>query len=399
MTTSHAARRQLEWEAVLSREMEHEHIAGMSTAIVSRDGIVWSADLGHADIEHGIPRSADTVQLVASVTKPFTVTAVLRLAEDQRLGLDSDVNTYLPFSVRNPRFPHDPITVRQLITHTSSLAIGQDTDAYEGSYHAGDSGDEVLGWWLREYLATGGAYFAAGNYLEHRPGQRWAYSSVGTGLLGYVVECVADRPYRTYVRDEILRPLGMTRTAFALSELEEAGQARHYAYFENGAKSTTMVPLHPELLERRPSDVGGHIAYEQFSFATYPDGGLRTCVTDLARWLRMWMCGGTLGGVTLLEELSVEMALTPQCDELGWEAWPHAQMGLGWYSLQGDGTWSHGGGDLGTATQVRFDPRRGLAAVVLANGEANAERGPYSLANFLFEAAAEEGLVSTVQGS
>src|SRR5439155_5116336 len=94
---------------------------GISVAVVKGDEILWSIGTGWADQEQEIRATPETVYQLASVSKTMTCAGIMTLVEDGLLDLDANVNEYLPFEVHVPTAPHAPVTMRQLLTHTSSL--------------------------------------------------------------------------------------------------------------------------------------------------------------------------------------------------------------------------------------------------------------------------------------
>lgn len=100
---------------------------GVSAAVVRGDALLWSGATGTANKERNVAASDDSVYLIASVSKTVTAWAVMQLVEDGKLDLDADINTYLPFAIRNPKQTGAMITLRHLLTHTSGI-----TDDYYG---------------------------------------------------------------------------------------------------------------------------------------------------------------------------------------------------------------------------------------------------------------------------
>jgi CubicO group peptidase (beta-lactamase class C family) len=118
-------------EQAITQQMEELHVPGVAVAIVDREGVVFSAGYGWADLDNRVPMTPDTVTNIASISKTFTNAAVLQLVEQGRLGLDDEVGRHLPFPVRHPAYPEVPITVRQLLPHTSGI---EDGEAYDESW-------------------------------------------------------------------------------------------------------------------------------------------------------------------------------------------------------------------------------------------------------------------------
>ena len=93
----------------------------MQVCIVENDQIIWKGAYGYASIEQNKPVGDSTIFHIASISKLLTGTALMQLWEEGLFDLDDDINNYLPFEIRNPNYPDDPITFRMLLTHTSSI--------------------------------------------------------------------------------------------------------------------------------------------------------------------------------------------------------------------------------------------------------------------------------------
>ena len=113
-------------EAALQKELEGQGIPSLAAAVVQDGAIVWETYLGYADLEQQVKADRSTIYTTASVSKLVILTAALQLWENGKLDLDADISDYLPFRVRNPRYPDHPITCLHLMTHTSGLAWPSD---------------------------------------------------------------------------------------------------------------------------------------------------------------------------------------------------------------------------------------------------------------------------------
>ncbi len=155
-------RRSADLDGEIRALMRAARVPGLAACIVRRDGVAWAGGYGHANIAHGRRATPDTIFMLASISKTVMAVAVMQAVQDGLLDLDADVNDVLPFRVRNPRHPHHPITLRMLLTHTSS--IRDDWPAIVPFYTHGDSAIP-LGGYLRRYLdSNGDLYQANGSY-------------------------------------------------------------------------------------------------------------------------------------------------------------------------------------------------------------------------------------------
>ena len=333
----------------VEERMREAGLVGLAGSILVDGKVVWTKGYGFADREAGLPFTADTIQIVASISKTVIGVALMRAVEAGKLRLDEDVNAYLPFAVRNPRYPDTPITLRQLATHTSGIA---DRDpVYANSYFQGGDSPVALGDFLRDYLDPKGKLYSADNFVVAKPGSSREYSNIGAGLAAYAIERAAGVPFAELTRNEIFRPLGMSQTGWFLSEIDRSRHAKLYDWPE-GSKGTSpaAIPL--------------------YGFSTYPDGGLRTSVTELSRFFAMLLAGGELDGVRILERSSVDEmtrlqytpANRPENVELA-----EKNAGIFW-STKMDVTYvGHGGSDTGVLGEMLAEPSKRVAVVLVTN--------------------------------
>lgn len=379
VTTAPPAGGVTDLRSFLTERMESEHIPGLAVAVVKDGGVAWTAGLGFADVNAGVPMTVDTVMNVASVSKTVTNAAVLELWEDGRIDLDDDVNRYLPFRLVHPRHPEAAITFRQLLTHTSSIADGA---AYDESYACGDPAVS-LGDWLAGYLVEGGRFFDAGeNFHEWEPGAHYEYSNVGFGLLGYLVERISGEPFSDFTRRRIFEPLGMEETSWYLAGIEAKRSAVPYIYKEAGTR------LQNRLFKRfgMAMEKDGFAALCGYSFYNYPDGLLHTSVAQLTRFLLAHMGDGSYGGGRILRAETVAAIWSEEAkrERLGVEG----IQGLTWSGREVSGLgllWGHSGGDPGVSTHMYFQPETGTGVLVFAN--TGVALGP--ITRRIFESAAD----------
>jgi len=176
---------------------------------------VLAKGYGFADIEEQVTATAETSYPIASVSKHFTAAAILRLADQGRLGLDDPLSRFFPAA--RPRI--GVLTLRHLLDHTSGLTRpGPAPRAAAVSV-----------------LARGGT--ALGQGLD------WDYSNYNYSLLGLVIEQASGRDYGQYVHDEIAAPLGLTGTGYCEEGQDIPGRGRDYL---SGRKSLALTPYWSE---------------------------------------------------------------------------------------------------------------------------------------------------------
>ena len=243
--TSHAFYDSTSLDSFIVSKMEQYHFPGLSACIIKDDQIIWKGAYGYANILQNKLVTDSTLFHIASVSKPFTGTAIMQLWENGLFELDDDINKYLPFEVRNPDFPNDPITFRMLLTHTSSISDNMDVFR---PLNVWDMDSPVaLGSFLENYLVPGGDYYLAKNWYGQPPGVKWDYANVGAALIGYLVETVSEISFEQYCQDSIFVPLGMNETSWFLSNLDVNNIATPYKY-SNGNYYTSShagIPYYP----------------------------------------------------------------------------------------------------------------------------------------------------------
>jgi CubicO group peptidase (beta-lactamase class C family) len=178
---------------------------GLSVAVVKPAGRSWSGGFGLADIEIPSPADADTVNLWFSMTKLVTATAVLQLADRDKLDLDSPVASLVPEFPR--RGGGSSVTIRHLLSHSGGLA----NPIPIGWVRLADAPAEDLHVFTARLLEKHSRLRAA-------PGTRASYSNLGYLVLKEVIQAASGVPYTEYVRAQILEPLGMIKTDFSYRE-------------------------------------------------------------------------------------------------------------------------------------------------------------------------------------
>ena len=342
-------------DAFIRSRMESAHVPGLSLAIIHDGRLLRAVGFGFANLTHQRSMRADALINVGSVTKTMTCTAVMQLWERKKFALDDDVNAYLSFPVRNWAYPKVPVTFRQLLTHTSSIADGP---AYTKSYACGDS-HVPLGQWLRDYLAAGGAlHDPQRNFNPSKPGMQFRYSNVAYGLLGHLTESISGMSYSDYILKNVFAPLGMSRSRVLLRGMDLRSHATPYTYVKDANVASVEV-RDPAWKPSADSRGGLQVPHCLYSFATPPDGFARTNATELSRFLRAYMNGGELDGHRVLHPETVAIVLSDQDVHLGARRseTPHGQ-GLTWRlldNLGGGSIWGHSGGDPGISTLIALD--------------------------------------------
>jgi CubicO group peptidase (beta-lactamase class C family) len=310
-------------DSVVQPLMAGARVPGLAVA-VAVDGVVrWERAYGYADLEQCVPVTRFTMFRLASVSKPVTAIAALQLAEQRKLDLDAPIQRLVPEFPETPT----PITVRQLLAHTSGIRHYR--------------GDEAMS--TRQYasLASALAIFA-GDSLVHPPGTAYAYSTYGYTLLGLAVERAAGQPFLEQLRTRVLEPAGVSALR------DDAQQA--------------LVPRRARGYARDASGAVGNAAFLNSSYKV-PGGGMVATVGDVAR------IGAALSAGRLVLPGTFRQMSAPVRTGDGREH-PYG-LGLAVGGIPGGlpGAVWHGGAQQGTSTVLYMLPEDGVVVAVLTNLE------------------------------
>ena len=345
-------------DQAIEAQMAKAKIVGVGAAIIVDKRVVWTKGYGFADREHGRPFTPDTAMNVGSISKTMTGAALMHAVQEGKLSLDQDVNRWLPFKVVNPNFPDQPITLRQLATHTSSI-----TDrgaAYAKAYHFGRDSPQPLGDFLEGYFAADGEDYSKENFLDARPGTHREYSNIAAALAGHIVEIAVGERLDAYTRRLFFGPLKMGNTGWFLSDIELANHSTLYV------------------------DQGLPAPIQLYGLTTYPDGGLRTSVADLSRFFVALLNEGEYQGTRILDKTSVAEMLRFQYDaahkpdNVNPSGEDSVNSGIFWATKYDVTRIGHNGADPGVVTMMLSNLSKDVGVIVFFNtAVAEADGGAY----------------------
>jgi CubicO group peptidase (beta-lactamase class C family) len=262
------------FDGIIPLQLERSDIAG-ATVLVMKDGqTLLKKGYGYSDFKNKKPVDPNsTIFRLASISKLFTWTSVMQLAEQGKLDIDMDINQYLDFQIP-PAFGK-PITLRNLMTHTGG---------FEEEVRDIILTDPRMASSLRDFLI----------HNQPRrifpPGQIPAYSNYGVGLGGYIVQRVSGEPFERYVAEHIFQPLAMTHSSF-----HQPLQSELTMFPSDGYKTNTEKPA---------------VGFEIFNPA--PAGGISSTALDMGRFGEALLNGGELDGHRILKTETLNLMWTRQ---------------------------------------------------------------------------------------
>lgn len=278
-------------DTFLEEQIAQGRIAGAQVMLARNDLVVHNEVFGVRHLEDGTPVTHDTLWRIYSMTKPVTSVAAMMLHEEGRFGLDDPLADYLPEYANmtvlrdGERVPaQQPITIRQLFTHTAGFSYGFTNEGVDALYRESDL-------FAAKDLAAFSEQLAA-LPLAFEPGSRWHYG-VNTDVLGRLVEVVSGQSLDAFFSERLFEPLGMDDTFFEVpaDKLDRFGT--NHAW-DPETKALEVVP-DGGLAGIRWQDVG----------LLSGGGGLVSTAEDYMRFARMLLGGGSLDGVRILSPKTV----------------------------------------------------------------------------------------------
>jgi CubicO group peptidase (beta-lactamase class C family) len=316
--------------------MAHGHFPGLSVCIVKNNKMVWAKGYGYADLRPLQKRkpTAETVYPIASVSKSFAATAIMQIVENESydFNLDGDVSRYLPFDLKNPKYPDVNITSRMLLAHQSSMKnLGVFHSVYCNLLKNPIN-------WLKYHFKKPNSWF------DYAPGENVFYTTLDINLLGYIVQNVTKQSYADYCQEHIFKPLKMNKTSFSFSNYNKNECSRRYVW------GVGFYFIAPNI---------------EVSEIMYPGGGAISTVSDLSHYLIMHANGGVYDGIRILSEKSVEEMHRAQYPDSLDRGHHH---GLGWYFKtypDGEIYGGHGGTHPGVFSimKMRYSDKVGVICI------------------------------------
>jgi CubicO group peptidase (beta-lactamase class C family) len=308
---------------IANEQLQKQKIPAMTVSVAVDGAVIYSKGFGIADVENGVPATADTLIRTGSIAKPLSAVAALTLVEAGKLELDAPVQKYCP------TFPRKQweITTRELLMHTSGIRHYKN--------------DEIANTRHYETLSDGFAIFAD-DPLLFEPGTKFKYSTYGYTVVGCLIEGASGEKFFDYLREHVLQPAGMTHTLVDNVYAIVPHRARGYQVKNGKVENAGLMD----------------------SSYKIPGGGLVSTAEDIVRFDLALMDGKILKPATLT-------AMWTPSDRPQLQGGKPSTYGMGFGVLTIDGQKyiAHSGGQQGTSTMMALIPSRRFAVAVFTNDE------------------------------
>lgn len=314
-------------ELVYNPSSAPTEIPGIQMILIKNGEIAFEHAAGWARINEdgNTPLTNDHKVRVASISKLILTMSFMTLVEEEIVDLDTDISTYLEFDLRNPNFPNIPITVRQLLAHTSSIRDGSHyfmgINGNFRDFFIADESDESA------YHFENGAHFAS--YDNQGPGEYFTYSNLNFGILAGIIENVTQTRMDLFVKERLFDPLGINAT-FNVCTLAGSNYSSLATLYRRGNGGETWAPDGPWISQVDDDPILCHYEGDMFArdilpdlspLETYkfganptlfsPQGGLRASSKDLAKLMKLLMNDGCWEGQQIIAKPSIDAMLTP----------------------------------------------------------------------------------------
>ncbi len=355
--------------AVLQSFVEKKIAAGVVVLVADKDGVLALDKAGFASLANKTPIRDDAVFWIASMSKSLTGAALMMLVDEGKVSLDDPVEKYLPEfkgqMVEAPGIemhpPAHPITVREIMSHTSGLVLASEKTLKHTQVLADD---------VREY---------AKQPLRQEPGTKYEYNNCGINTGGRIIEVVSGMSYADFMQKRLFDPLGMKDTTCWPNE-EQAARLAHTARFTEDKKDLVEIVqdanVKPEHIlkfsggvpvpKAITGDMGFGISFDYGKRYAMPAGGYFSTAQDLGRFCRMLLRGGELDGKRYLSEKAVRTMSSPQLGDVKINAQESYGVGVSLKLTDEEGPTPGSFGHRGARrTAMWIDPKNGLAMVIL----------------------------------
>ena len=269
-------------EAELQKMMQDLKVVGLSVAVVKNGEIIYSNAFGQKNIENNTKLATSDIFRIASISKSFCATAVMQLVEAKKLKLEDNVSDLVGFKVVNPNFPDKVITLKMLLSHTSSL---NDSDGYFNFDMIDPAKNEGRTKW----------------YSKYEPGSEYKYCNLNFTLIGAIVERASGMRFDNYIKKNIIDPLGLN-AGYNVDSLDSNKFATLYTYDK---KTETFNESKTAYRPNRNVWNNYQLGYSAYSFS--PTGGMKISAIDLAKYMTMHMNYGVYKGKRIISETSAKL--------------------------------------------------------------------------------------------
>ncbi|MDQ6904114.1 MAG: beta-lactamase family protein [Bacteroidota bacterium] len=268
-------------EARIDSLMQQYKMVGLSVAVVKKGRVIYTHTFGVKNIASAAPLTDSSLFRIASISKSFSATAVMQLVQAKKLSLNDDVSKLIGFRIRNPKFPEKVITLKMLLSHTSSL-------------------NDSRGYFTYDSINPAKSDNWAECYNNYAPGAGYEYCNYNYNIVGGIIERASGERFDHYIKAHILDPLHLYG-GYEISALDSSKFATLYEYDSTAKKYTAAEDAYQQrtkIIEQYKMGISTPV----FS----PTGGMKISAADLAKYMTMHMYYGKYDGTRIISRKSAK---------------------------------------------------------------------------------------------
>jgi CubicO group peptidase (beta-lactamase class C family) len=313
--------------------LEASDIPALSVAVIKGSELVWAKGYGICDKESKRPVDVHTLFQAASISKPLTALAVMKLVENGVLDLDTDINTYLKsWKVPKNEFAnHEAVTIRNLLSHTAGTTVS--------GFPGYKIDTEIPG--LNNILNGDSSANTAKVEVDMKPNTRFRYSGGGTTIIQRMLIDQLDKPFEKIMKELVLEPLGMKDSFYKNAKLNVDEEARIAAAHDSeGNQITGKYHIYPEMAA----------------------AGLWTTPGDLSKYVIEVQKSLMNESNKIISKASMEMMITPVLNG-------EYNLGLANKTILNEHLLGHSGGNTGYGCDMSFHKDKGYGVIIMNNSD------------------------------
>jgi len=308
------------------KKIDNGEIPSLTVAVFEKGEIVWMESFGYADKENKIKAIPNTLYSIASISKPFTATGIMKLVEQGKIDLDVNVETYLDtLELKYYTTDSNKVTCRNILSHTAGLPM-------HFNYFYDDNAIPIpdVSHTIQQY-----------GIIVNPPSSKYVYANLGYGILGEVISRTTGKHFNDFMTEEILSPLGMTQTTLDISATTRNKLAKRYDIMGN------LIP---------------------FSFSDTPGAGnVSTTIKDLIQFGKFYLENDSESIPPLLSTKTRQSMQEGQYPD---NSNGRNTYGLGWFINDTDYKYKmvyHAGGMDGVDAMIRLLPEKDIVVAAISN--------------------------------
>jgi CubicO group peptidase (beta-lactamase class C family) len=316
-------------EAQIQEIMKKRSVVGFSVAVVKEGEIIYTHSFGSKNIESNTALTGSDLFRIASISKSFSATSIMQLVEAGKIKLSDDFSDLVGFKIRNPKFPSTKITLKMVLSHTSSI------NDSEGYFNLDVINPDKNPNWAK-------------CYNNYEPGKGYQYCNLNFNMVGTIIEKISGERFDQYVKKHILDPLGLYG-GYCVDSLDKSRFATLYEY----EAKKQIFTASPSAYNPRSEEIKNYtMGYSTPVFS--PTGGMKISATDLAKYMTMHMNYGKYKGGRIISKRSAKTMQTKLSDEENYGL----ALRISDQLIDGQTMVGHTGSAYGLYSAMFFEPKK-----------------------------------------